>query len=98
LEELLAFLELLLPFTQPSFLAFRQVVQDGKTVDGPAHIIERCTDGILRDIMLLVTEASLQAIDAGDVALSGDRLRRAWLDVQESRVEDFLGLLKGGRS
>lgn len=98
LEELLAFLELLLPFTQPSFLAFRQVVQDGKTVDGPAHIIERCTDGILRDIMLLVTEASLQAIDEGDVALSGDRLRRAWLDVQESRVEDFLGLLKGGRS
>lgn len=96
LEELLAFIELILPFTQPSFLALRQLVQEGKTVDGPAHIIERCTDGILRDIMLLITEASLNAIDAGETSLTPDRIRRAWLDVQESRVDDFLGLLKSG--
>lgn len=99
LEELLAFVELVLPFTQPSYLALRQLVRDGQTIDGPAHLIERCTDGILRDIMLLITEASLKAIDAGEATLTPERIRRAWLDVQASRVDDFLGLLKsGGRS
>lgn len=96
LEELLAFVELVLPFTQPSFLAYRHLTQGDTTNDGPATIIERCTDGILRDIMLLITDASLKAIEVGATALTNDLLVRAWAEVQEARVEDFLSLLKGG--
>jgi hypothetical protein len=97
LEELLAFVELVLPFTQPSYLALRQLTQDKQLVDGPAAIIERCTDGILRDIMLLITEASLQAIERGDPALTPDLLKQAWTSVQENRVEEFLHLVGGSR-
>lgn len=94
LEELLAFVELLLPFTQPSFLAVRQLAQGHNTVEGPAAVIERCTGGILRDIMLLVTEASIQAIDRGDASLSIAQLRSAWANIQENRVDDFLQLVR----
>lgn len=98
LEELLAFVELILPFTQPSYLAFRHVTHEGASMEGPATLIERCTDGILRDIMLLITDASLKAIETGQPALTSDLLLHAWTEVQEARVEDFLGLWKGGGS
>jgi hypothetical protein len=94
LEELLAFIELLLPFTQPSYLAFRRLEQGKMTLEGPAVFIERCTAGILRDIMLLITEASLLALDQGVPALSLDILQQAWSSIQENRVEDFLQLLQ----
>ena len=96
LEELLAFIELLLPFTQPSYLAVRRIGRGKTTVEGPAEFIEQCTAGILRDIMLLITEASLLALDQGAPALSLDMLRHAWTSIQENRVENFLQLLQEG--
>ena len=54
LSSMLAYIELLLPFTQPSHLALHTIKeQKSKNVDGPAKYIELTTGGILRDIMIL---------------------------------------------
>jgi len=66
LSQLLAFIELLLPFTQPSSLALTEVKTGPKQhdrVDGPARLIEKYTGGILRDIMILILDASIRAIE-----------------------------------
>jgi hypothetical protein len=62
LSQLLSFIELLLPFTQDSYLASYTLKQNDQ-VDGPARLIEQYTGGILRDIMILIVAASIQAIE-----------------------------------
>jgi hypothetical protein len=94
LEELLAFIELLLPFTLPSHLAIRHWKQDKADSEGPAAFIERCTGGILRDVMILITDASLQAIERDEPMLTVSRLRESWANIQENGVEDFLQLMQ----
>jgi hypothetical protein len=92
LEQLLAFMELLLPFTQPSSLALRTLVigPHQQTVDGPAALIERWTGGILRDIMILLLDASARAIDRNLPALTPVLLEESWRDIQTRQVQDFL--------
>lgn len=96
LQQLLAFIELLLPFTQDSALAATKLnVRPKKRdeVDGPAHLIEQWTGGILRDIMILIVEASARAIEQDLPALSPALLASTWQNIQTNRVTDFLSTL-----
>jgi hypothetical protein len=93
LSQLLAFIELLLPFPKASSLASPEIVTDLKRshrVDGPAHLIERWTGGILRDIMILILDASMRAINQNLPHLSTDLLARSWQDIQTNQVTNFL--------
>ncbi len=95
LQQLLAFVELLLPFTQPSSLALYHLSnqENGPTLDGPAALIERWTGGILRDIMMLVIDASARAIQRELPALSPALLEESWRNIQTRQVTDFLDTL-----
>ena len=101
LEGLLALIELLLPFSQPSLLAEHTIeIRNGRkteTVDGPAQYIERWTGGILREIMILLFEASRRAIELGESRLSLPRLQETWNDINDKAVKDFLMLVKESR-
>jgi hypothetical protein len=97
LRQLLAFLELLLPFTGDAFLASHAVLpqtKEGKQTDGPARLIEQWTGGILRDIMLLVLEASARAIRRDMSHLTPLLLEETWRDIQTHQVTDFLAVLR----
>src|SRR5437588_33462 len=65
LDDLLATVELFLPFSQDSHLVTRQI--EGKP--GKASLIEQWTGGILRDIMLLIRDACRRAIERNDARL-----------------------------
>jgi hypothetical protein len=88
LRQLLAFLELLLPFPNPSHLALYQMPdENGKdTVNGPARLIEAWTGGVLRDIMILIHDASQRAIQQERSHLSPTFLEQVWRDVQTRPV------------
>lgn len=97
LRQLLAFIELLLPFSQSSALALTQIQIGPKPdnqADGPARLIEKWTGGILRDIMILILDASLRAINQGLPNLSPELLAATWQDIQTHQVTDFLQLLR----
>jgi energy-coupling factor transporter ATP-binding protein EcfA2 len=89
LSDLLAFIEILLPFSDESFLALRHVKSGKSMVDGPATLIQQWTGGILRDIMILIRDASRQAIEDDLPCLSPQLLKQAWKGIQEKRVTDF---------
>ncbi len=90
LSSLLASIEMLLPFTQPSHLALRTLKQRSQEIDGPAKFIEQTTGGILRDIMILIRDASRIAIENDQPCLTPDLLDKTWRKVQRKRVTDFL--------
>jgi len=92
LRQLLAFLELLLPFSQDSSLASPTVTVDGAEQEGPAALIERLTGGILRDIMILLVDASRRAIRANATALSTTLLAKTWASIQTQGAPDLVGL------
>jgi len=97
LQRLLAFLELLLPFTGDAFLADHTLFpasKEGRQTDGPARLIEQWTGGILRDIMLLMLEASARAIRRNMPHLTPLLLEETWRDIQTSQVTDFLAVLR----
>lgn len=95
LQSLLAYLELLLPFTSSSFLGLTEItVGKNKTSPGPARLIQEWTGGILRDIMILIADASQRAIKNGDAHLSISLLENTWRDIQSHRITDFLEILK----
>lgn len=89
LGELLTFIEILLPFSEDSFLTFREVKLGTNIMDGPAKLIQQWTDGILRDIMILIRDASRQAIEDNLPCLSTQLLEHTWKEIQEKRVTDF---------
>ena len=93
LNQLLAFIELLLPLPKASALASTDMVTKLKRrqrLDGPARLIERWTGGILRDIMILILDASMRAINENLSHLSTELLTRTWQDIQTNQVTDFL--------
>ncbi len=90
LSSLLVSIELLLPFTQPSHLALRTLKEKSREVDGPAKFVELTTGGILRDIMILIRDASRRAIEKDLPCLTPDLLEKTWKDIQRKRVTDFL--------
>lgn len=58
-------------------------------IDGPAKLIQEWTGGILRDIMILIRDASQQAIENDLPCLSPKLLEEAWKGIQEARVTNF---------
>lgn len=95
LRQLLTFLELILPFSQNSSLSEAALEVDGATQEGPAALIERLTGGILRDIMILLVDASGRAIRRNAPALSTALLAKTWASIQTQGVPDFVDLLRG---
>src|SRR5258708_1951503 len=85
LSSLLASIELLLPFTQPSHLALHTLKENSRVVDGPAKFIELTTEGILRDIMILIRDASRMAIENDLPCLTPDLLEKTWKKVQRKK-------------
>jgi len=96
LSALLSFIELLLPLTEPSYL-YLSALKKGASPEGgtagPARLIEKLTGGILRDIMILLTDASRRAIEQNQPRLSPALLEDTWRDIQTRQVTDFLKIL-----
>lgn len=95
LGELLSFIELLLPFTKPSWLAIQEF---DNGIKGPAAYIEEVTGGILREIMMLIVDASLSAIDQNMPNLTMGILEQAAQRMRDTPVEDVLDLLTKKRN
>ncbi len=89
LSDLLTFIETLLPFTEESNWALPQVKSGAHLINGPAKLIQEWTGGILRDIMILIRDASQQAIEKDLPCLSPELLGETWKGIQEKRVTDF---------
>jgi len=96
LDAFLSLLDLLLPFEQDAHLGMRKITdaQGQSVADGPAHYIEQWTDGILREIMVLVMDASLKALCSKQPGLTMDILNRAWRDIKRTKVVNFLDHLR----
>jgi len=96
LDAFLSLLDLLLPFEQDAHLGLREVpdAQGQSVAAGPAHYIEQWTDGILREIMVLVMDACLKALDSKQPGLTVDILNRAWRDIKRTKVVNFLDHLR----
>jgi hypothetical protein len=96
LDAFLTMLDLLLPFEQDGHLGLREIPDGagGKTVDGPAHYIEQWTDGILREIMVLLMDACFKAISTNQPCLTLEILHQAWRDIKRAKVVNFLDVLR----
>lgn len=96
LQGLLSFIELLLPFSQPSYLAnYSITVKEGKQnkeLPGPAQYIEKWTKGILRDIMILIIDATNKALERGLPNLTLEVLEETWKDISDN-PPDILNLV-----
>jgi Bacterial TniB protein len=90
LDDLLATIELFLPFSQDSHLSRREI--EGKL--GPAAFIEQWTGGILRDIMILIRDGCRRAIEGNCASLQQETLEASWKDIQTKQVTDFLDLIR----
>ncbi len=90
LSDLLATIELFLPFSQDSHLTIREI--EGKP--GPAALIEQWTGGILRDIMMLIRDACRRAIEGTHASLQPEILEASWKEIQTKQVIDFLDLVR----
>jgi len=89
LSDLLVFIETLLPFSKQSHLARQKVGVGAGAIQGPAKLIQQWTGGILRDIMILIRDASRQAIERNLPCLSPELLEETWNGIQEKRVTNF---------
>ncbi|HEY6409361.1 MAG TPA: TniB family NTP-binding protein [Ktedonobacteraceae bacterium] len=90
LDDLLAVVEIFLPFSQASHLTARVI--EGKP--GPAALIEQWTGGILRDIMILIRDACRRAIERNDAKLHQETLAATWQAIQTRQVTNFLDLIR----
>ncbi len=90
LDDLLATIELFLPFSQDSHLSMR--TSGGNP--GPAALIEQWTGGILRDIMILIRDGCRRAIEGSHASLQQETLEASWKDIQTKQVIDFLNLIR----
>lgn len=96
LDAFLTMLDLLLPFEQDGHLGLREITDESsrKTMDGPAHYIEQWTDGILREVMVLLMDACFKAITTRQPRLTLDILNQAWRDIKRAKVVNFLDILR----
>jgi len=91
LSQLLVYINLLLPFTGDSFVTSEQ--RDSKKSsyfieDGLVKSIEKWTRGKLRDVMILVVEASKQAIQERRSCLDDKLLEKTWKSIQSRPLEE----------
>lgn len=83
LEQLLSFLNLMLPFPQNSFLSSAPKKETSKERSNPEiAFVQEVTKGRLGNIMLLVKEASTDAIKQDLACLDRDLLKKTWHDIQ----------------
>jgi len=96
LDAFLTMLDLLLPFEQDGHLGLREITDEAskKTIDGPAHYIEQWTDGILREVMVLLMDACFKAITTKQSRLTLDILNQSWRDIKRAKVINFLDVLR----
>ena len=96
LDAFLTLLELLLPFTQDTQLGLREIrdKQGQPAAMGPAHYIEQWTDGIMREVMALVTDACFKALESGQTGVTISLLEQAWKDIKRHKVVNFLDYLR----
>ena len=90
LQQLLVYINLLLPFPQDSFVTSDQ--RDSKKSsyiidEGLIKSIEKWTRGKLRDVMILVVEASKQAIQEHRSCLDDKLLESTWKGIQSKPLE-----------
>ncbi len=100
LEAFLGLLELLLPFAQDARLGCREIPGEHGMTAGPAHYIEQWTDGIVREMMVLIMDACDKALIAQAPGLTVEILRQSWQDVKRAKVVNFLDCWRarqGGR-
>jgi hypothetical protein len=96
LDAFLSMLDLLLPFEQDSCLGVREMTDEHHQAKaaGPAHYIEQWTDGLLREMMVLIMDACLKAIATRQPCLTLDILQQAWRDIKRAKVVNFLDHLR----
>ena len=95
LDAFLTLLDLLLPFAEDAYLGLRELrSEQGQTFAGPAHYIEEWTDGIVREIMVLVMDACFKALSTGQPGVTIDILHQAWRDIKRAKVVNFLDYLR----
>jgi len=82
LIQLLVFINLLLPFTEESFPHLHEEIASPKGQGGIAGLIRKLTKGTVRDIMLLIREASKDAIMNDLPCLNAQVLDRTWKSIQ----------------
>ncbi len=85
LQQLLVYINLLLPLPENSFLSSdpkKQVSAEGARKDAAIAFIQRVTRGKLGNIMLLIREATRAAIEENLSCLDEMLLRRIWDDIQ----------------
>jgi hypothetical protein len=98
LQQLLASLDLLLPFPQSSSLAWytrRSGKQKDHGGDGIANRIEQWTGGILREIMLLILDASTRAIEQELPCLTPTVLEQSWKSIRTKAIYGYPNLSNG---
>lgn len=91
LEQLLLYINLLLPFTKDSF-----ITSDRKDTKGQSYFVEdtvvasiqKWTRGKLRDVMILVVEASKLAIQERRPCLDAKLLEKTWKSIQSGPLEE----------
>ncbi len=87
LNQLLSYINLLLPFRQDSFTGLspktKKASADGEQ-DTMVKLIEEWTGGNLNNIMILVDQASREAIRTGKPCLDEALLKKTWKDIQTS--------------
>lgn len=91
LSQLLVYINLLLPFPKDSFVTSDQ--RDSKNSsyfieDGLVKSIQKWTRGKLRDVMILVVEASKQAIQECRPYLDDKLLENTWKSIQSRPLEE----------
>ncbi len=96
LQQLLAFLNLLLPFPQDSFLSpapGKKATAEGESKRAAIAYVQQVTKGKLGNIMLLVREASMAAIERNLPCLDEPLLRQTWGNIQTrpAKREQFGG-------
>jgi hypothetical protein len=92
LSQLLAFIDMLLPFTERSHLALFTAKSDhinektGKhkteSMAGMAKVIQDLTQGVLKNVMLLILDASRRAIVKQQASLTAKTLEASWHDIK----------------
>ncbi len=91
LAKFLTFIELLLSFTTSSYLGVHKFEDNSNSL---VQFIEDSTKGVLRDIMILIADASMLAIDRGDEpCLSYTTLQDSWRNIQQNATDDFLTVI-----
>jgi len=95
LDAFLVLVECLLPFEQDSKLGLREIVLSNQTTAaGPAHYIEQWTDGVLREIMVLLADACVKALEAKAPCVTLDILQKSWRDIKCAKVMCVLDVLQ----